>query len=169
MTDLVLANSRASDRDLGNRLQRPHRWVDAGDSGRASPELALEARGRADDQEARRLGALIRERVRHAAEREGDFARPGDAYLVADLECELSFKQVERLVEGVRVQRRPRSSRRHRALDQRDPPVGFFAAEKNAGGAFVELEATLSAGAPEQGVGDTVGLFESSEVARIGQ
>jgi hypothetical protein len=68
------------------------------------------------------------------------------------------------------VQRRPRSSRRHRALDQRDPPVGFFAAEqKTRGGAFVELEATLSAGAPEQGVGDTVGLFESSEVARIGQ
>jgi hypothetical protein len=40
---------------------------------------------------------------------------------------------------------------------------------KTRGGAFVELEATLSAGAPEQGVGDTVGLFESSEVARIGQ
>jgi hypothetical protein len=37
------------------------------------------------------------------------------------------------------------------------------------GGGFVELESTLSAGAPEQGVGDTVGLFESGEVARIGK
>jgi hypothetical protein len=79
------------------------------------------------------------------------------------------FKHVERLVEGVRVQRRPRSSGQHRALDQRDPPVGFLLRRKTRGGAFVELEATLSAGAPEQGVGDTVGLFESSEVARIGQ
>jgi hypothetical protein len=34
---------------------------------------------------------------------------------------------------------------------------------------FVELKSTLGAGAPEQGVGDAVGLFESGEVARIGQ
>jgi hypothetical protein len=57
----------------------------------------------------------------------------------------------------------------HRALEQRDPPVGFFAAQKNAGRRVRRLEATLSAGAPEQGVGDTVGLFESGEVARIGK
>ena len=75
-------------------------------SRRQAGEVALEAGRRAQQQVARRRVAEVGERVRDAAGREGQRARPGGEELVAQLERELAVEDVERLVELVVVQRR---------------------------------------------------------------
>src|SRR2546430_13998863 len=103
---MALSDPGTDDGHLRDGLQRPLGRVGAGPPGGTARELALEAARRADEEIPGGGIAQVGERVRGPAggERELALARLGE--LIADLESDLAFEEVERLVEVVDVQRR---------------------------------------------------------------
>ena len=124
---------RADDRDLGARLQRPVRRLDAL-GGRGRPrEVALEPGRRADQQVTRVRVAVIGECVCDVARGEGKLARAPGEPLVPDLEDQLAFEHVEPLVEVVLVQRRASAAGADDVLHHRYVACGLLAAEQDVG------------------------------------
>jgi hypothetical protein len=67
------------------------------------------------------------------ARREDELARAGDDHVIAELEGQLALEHVERLVEVVVVQRRPRPPGRERVEDQRRVAAALLAAHQDLG------------------------------------
>jgi hypothetical protein len=87
---------RPGGRDLRYRPQGPGGHRGARLIGGDPREVALEARGRADDQRAGVGLAVVGERVRDPARGEGELARAADAALVAELEGQLALEHRSR-------------------------------------------------------------------------
>src|SRR5215211_8452285 len=123
----------ADDRDLGDRLQRPLRRLDPGRLGGDASPVALEARGRTDQQVARGRVAVIGQRVGYVARGEDELARALGHERLLDLEDQLALEQVEGLVEVVRVQRGAGAVRRDHDLDHGHVATGLLAAQQDVG------------------------------------
>ncbi len=85
--------------------------------------MALEARGRADQQVARGRVAVIRERVGYVARGEGGLAGGLGQLRVLDLEEQLASESVKGLVEVMRVQRGALRGGRTISVTDTWPPV----------------------------------------------
>ena len=120
---------RADDGDLGTRLQRPVRRLDALRFGGGPREVALEPGRRADEQIASLRVAVVGERVDDVARSERKLAHAPGEPLVPDLEDQLAFEHVERLVEVVHVQGRAGATRNDDVLHHRDMTCGLLAAQ----------------------------------------
>jgi hypothetical protein len=86
-------------------------------------ELAFETGGGAHEQVPRRLTTAVSERVRGAAGSEGQFTGGASDERVADTEDELTFKEVERLVEVVAEWPGPIAGRLELIVDDVDAEV----------------------------------------------
>jgi hypothetical protein len=93
--------------------------------------VALEARGRADQQVARGRVAVIRERVGYVARGEGGLAGGLGQLRVLDLEEQLASEYVKGLVEVMRVQRGAGAARREDDLGHRHVATGLLAAHQD--------------------------------------
>src|SRR4051794_12503110 len=100
---------------------------------RLGVEAALEAARRADEDVARRTAAAVGERVVAARRRECQRAGAAGHELVADLEGQLAVEDVERLGEGVHVQRRAGPAGGHRDLDDADAVLALLGAQQHGG------------------------------------
>ena len=103
---MVGGNRRADDCDVGDGLQRPLGWLHPGCLGGDPRPVAFEAGWRADQHVTRGRAAVIGQSVGDVAWGEREIAGTLDLQHTVDLEYQLALKQVEGLVEVVRVQRR---------------------------------------------------------------
>src|SRR5918994_3865555 len=116
--------------DLGDRLQRPVRPPGALRSGRAPREVALEPGRRADEQVARICLAVVGQGVGDIARGERELACAPGEHLVLNLEDQLAFEEVERLVEVVRVQGWAGAVRGDDILHHRDLTARLLASQQ---------------------------------------
>src|SRR4051794_27156689 len=142
---LVLVYLRSHPFDLRDLLPRPVRSLGAGLLGPDAREVALEAARSADEQVAGRLGPEVGERVRRPPRRKYRLATARGQVLVTELERELPVEDVERLVEVVPVERRPRPAGWDQVLDHRQRPSGRLRVKEHLG---LERRAAAHRGAP---------------------
>src|SRR3954452_12461025 len=124
---------RADHDDLRARLERPVGRLNTLGSGGGPCEVALEPGRRADEQIARVRFAVVGERVSDIARSERELAGAPGEPLAVDLEDELAFEHVERLVEVVHVQGRAGAARADDVLHHRDVATGLLAAQQDVG------------------------------------
>jgi hypothetical protein len=105
-----LANPRTHRDHFRPRLHGLWGRIHAGPLGGHPVEVALEAGGRADDQDTRLGTAQVGEGVGNATRGEGQLSLRSREDLVLELEGEFPLQDVERLVEIVAVQGRPREA-----------------------------------------------------------
>ena len=100
LQELPIADPRALARDRRHRAVRPGGRLGARALGGTPGEHALEAGLRHDDEHARVGAVAVRERVRDAARREHDVARPRGREAIAELERRRAGEDAEGLVEA---------------------------------------------------------------------
>ncbi|HEX5191760.1 MAG TPA: hypothetical protein VFW09_03095 [Solirubrobacteraceae bacterium] len=112
-------------------MLRPLGRLDAGLVGAAPCEFAFESCRGDHEQIPGWDSGGIRERVGRPSRGEDQLARLGGGAVVVDLEGQFTVEDVERLVEGVRVQGRAGGAGGHRLLDDRDRAAALLAAHQD--------------------------------------
>ena len=100
-------------------------------SGGDAVEIALAGGRRADDQRPHVGAAEVGEVVRDVAGSEGEFCASPREELILELKGELAVEHVERLVEVVVMQRRPRETGGNDIVHNGEVPSALLAAQND--------------------------------------